>query len=67
MNQHLSSRSGFTLVEVIVVVSIIAIIAAIATPSLMRWRDTAMFRDAARSIVNLTQEAKSRAINEGAT
>ena len=46
----MKTKSGFTLVELMVVVSIIAIITMIATPNVIRWVGTARFNSAVRDV-----------------
>jgi prepilin-type N-terminal cleavage/methylation domain-containing protein len=55
---------GFSLIELMVVVSIFVIIAAITTPPLLRWRTNAKLRGAASNLTGDLELAKMRAIRE---
>jgi len=58
--------SGFSLVELMVVIGVIALMAAIATPSLMAWLPNVRFRDASRGMLVDVQLAKMTAIQRNA-
>ncbi|MDK9709050.1 MAG: GspH/FimT family pseudopilin [Desulforhopalus sp.] len=55
-------KGGFTLTEVMVVITIIAIITGIAIPNFLTWLANARLRDAAQDLVSDFQFAKSEAI-----
>lgn len=63
-SQHKVER-GFTLVELVVVISIVAVLAALAVPSFVtvteRWR----VRSAAESLIDTTYYARSEAVRRG--
>jgi prepilin-type N-terminal cleavage/methylation domain-containing protein len=56
--------SGFSLLEVMVVMAIIFIIASISTPPLLRWRTDAQLRGAASNLRGDLELAKLRAVRE---
>ena len=58
--------SGFSLVELMVVIAVISIMAAIASPSLIGWLPNARFRDASRNMLFDIQLAKLTAIKDNA-
>jgi type IV fimbrial biogenesis protein FimT len=58
--------SGFSLVELMVVIGVIALMAAIATPSLLNWLPNVRFRDASRGMLVDVQLAKMTAIQRNA-
>ena len=60
-------KSGFTLIEVIIVIGVIGIMSAIAIPNIISWLPDYRLRSAARDIVSCLQEAKLRAVKEDAT
>lgn len=57
--------SGFTLVELILVLALLAIVFAIASPSLSRFFRGRGLDNEARRFVALTRVAQSRAVSEG--
>ena len=54
-------NSGFSLVELMMVIGLIAIIASIAMPSLIKWRNKAQLGKAARDLYGSFQKAKMEA------
>ena len=59
--------SGFTIIELIVIMAIIAILATVATISLPGWRDNMTLRATARDLVSYVQFAKVEAAKRNAT
>lgn len=57
---------GFTLVELITVVSIVAILFMIGTPAMMNWYDTVKLRGVAGTLAADMQKAKICAIRDNA-
>jgi prepilin-type N-terminal cleavage/methylation domain-containing protein len=55
-------QSGFTLVEIMIVVGMIAILSAIATPFIMNWLPNMRLQSAARHLLTDMQNAKNEAI-----
>lgn len=55
-------QSGFSLIEILVVVAIIAILAGLSGTALMRWIPEANLKRAARTIVSMCQDARVEAI-----
>ena len=62
----LQYQSGFTLMEVMVVIGIVGIISAIAIPNFIGRLPDYRLRSATRDIVSCMQEAKLRAVKENA-
>lgn len=60
-------KSGFTLMELMVVIAIIAIVSSVSIPSMMASLPDYQLRRAARDIISLLQETKLRAVKENAT
>jgi type II secretion system protein H len=60
-----SGPSGFTLVELVLVMIILTIALGLAVPTLRGWSQRAMLRDEADRFLALTVYARSRAVAEG--
>jgi prepilin-type N-terminal cleavage/methylation domain-containing protein len=58
----LSSKSGFTLIELVVTISIFSILAAIAIPGFTKWLPSYNLKSAARDVFSNMQLAKLDAI-----
>ena len=56
------SHSGFTLLEMMVVVAIITVSVGLALPNLMAWLPNYRLKNAARDMISFMQQAKMEAI-----
>jgi len=59
------TEAGFTLIELIVVISIMSVLLMIATPAVRQYQLNASYREAARMVANFLQEGRNQAIAEG--
>jgi len=64
MSKRTLNNSGFSLVEVLIVIGMIIIIAAIAMPSLQGYVINRSLKSAAREVISDINECKERAISE---
>lgn len=61
-NKYKNGASGFTLLELIIVISIAAIILAISVPTFIETRRNLQARQVAKNLVSIVREARSRAV-----
>jgi type IV fimbrial biogenesis protein FimT len=57
-------HTGFTLIELMVVIAIVAIVASMSAPPILRWRTDAKLRGAVSNLRGDLELAKQRAIRE---
>ncbi|MFP4039661.1 MAG: GspH/FimT family pseudopilin [Desulfosudaceae bacterium] len=63
-NTILHRHSGFTLMELLIVIAIIAIVSAFAVPNVIRWRNNSQVNAAARDMYAAFQAARSEAVKQ---
>lgn len=59
---YLGRTSGFSLMELLIVMLLMAIVSAIAIPAYQGWRGSIEYRNSARGIVSMLRDAKMQAI-----
>lgn len=64
-SSHPKTRSGFSLVEVLLALAIAAATAAAVVPELAAWRKRGETKNVARSLQSLLQETRQNALEEG--
>ena len=60
-------ESGFSLIELVVVIAMVAIISAIAIPNMIGWRGERQLRGAVNNLLGNLQLARMQAIREAET
>jgi len=65
--ESMTVRRGFTLIELMVVLTILVLLAGLTAPSFVRQYHEAKLKSAARDMVGLMQYARSEAVVEGTT
>jgi len=58
----MGKKSGFSIIELLVVVAVIAVISAVTVPSIISWRNGAKFRGAVNNLKGDLQMAKIKAV-----
>lgn len=62
ITKHLRSYQGFTLMELLIVIAMMGILLAIATPSIVEWRRSAQYKEAADGVRSALRTAKNNAV-----
>ena len=64
-DQSFSSDAGFTVLELLVVISIVAMLLAVSVPASSRFYESMQYRQAIQDVVSLLASARHRAISTG--
>ncbi len=56
-------ESGFSLIELLMVIALLAIMSAIALPSYIVWTKSVVYKNASHEILSLMRDTRSRAIS----
>ncbi len=62
----MKNQSGFSIMELMIVIGIIAIVSAITLPNFISYRDNYKLGSASRDIMSVLQNAKIRAVRDNA-
>ena len=62
---RIARKNGFSLVELLIVISVMAIMMAFALPYYIDWRKNINYRETAKAITSFMREARSKAIAKG--
>jgi len=57
-------KSGFTIIELMVIIAIISILATVAIPNFFQWRPKRQLSAAAKDVFSVMQYARSRALKD---
>jgi type IV fimbrial biogenesis protein FimT len=60
-------KSGFTIIELMVIIAIISILATVAIPNFFAWRPKRQLSAAAKDVFSVMQYARSRALKDNAS
>ncbi len=65
MNHSISRKTtGFTLIEMVIVILVASVLSAVAVPRFISWRSNMYVKSAARDLYSAMQEARLKAINQ---
>lgn len=62
----LKTRSGFTLIELMIAIAIFAILVSIATPNAIRWLRNSQFNSAVMDVKNAIEDVRMHAVKNNA-
>jgi prepilin-type N-terminal cleavage/methylation domain-containing protein len=60
----MKNNKGFSLIELVIVMSIAAVLMAIASPSMISSMESAEYREASQQALQILRQARSRAVTE---
>lgn len=56
------NKQGFTLIELVIVISIMGVLMAIAIPATRGWRESIQHKEVARNVLSVLRHARSQAV-----